>query len=128
LAKLVTAVGRPFDIIIEDASHASHHQQIALGVLFPHLRSGGLYIIEDLHWQDPGLEKPNVPKTNDLLKKLQILGEFESPFLSDVERAYLRDHVDRLSLYDSLTLELCSDPGLLRIDDANDAIAVIRKK
>jgi len=39
------------DIIIDDASHASHHQQNAFLTLFPKLRSGGLYIIEDLRWQ-----------------------------------------------------------------------------
>ena len=42
------------DIIIDDASHASHHQQNAFLTLFPKLRSGGLYIIEDLRWQPPG--------------------------------------------------------------------------
>ena len=41
----------PFDIVIEDASHASHHQQITLAALFPFMKSGGLFRIEDLHWQ-----------------------------------------------------------------------------
>lgn len=40
-----------FDIIVDDGSHASYHQQLALAKLFPLLRSGGLYIIEDLNWQ-----------------------------------------------------------------------------
>ncbi len=44
------------DIIIDDASHASHHQQNAFVTLFPKLRSGGLYIIEDLRWQRPAYE------------------------------------------------------------------------
>ena len=46
-----------FDIIIDDGSHASHHQQLALAKLFPLLRPGGLYIIEDLNWQPETYER-----------------------------------------------------------------------
>ncbi len=51
------------DIIIDDASHASHHQQNAFLELFPKVKSGGLYIIEDLRWQPPAYEKQNTTKT-----------------------------------------------------------------
>ncbi len=47
------AGGETFDLVIDDGSHASFHQQLALKVLFPHLAPGGLYIVEDLHWQSP---------------------------------------------------------------------------
>ena len=47
----------PFDVVLDDASHASHHQQITLATLFPFLKSGGMYIIEDLHWQPKELEQ-----------------------------------------------------------------------
>lgn len=52
-----------FDIAIDDASHASHHQQNAFLELFPKLNSGGLYIIEDLRWQPETYEKPGITKT-----------------------------------------------------------------
>jgi hypothetical protein len=129
LNNLAQLVARPFDIIIEDASHVSHHQQIALGTLLPYVRPGGLYIIEDLHWQDPKLEKYDAPKTVYLLKKLQVLGVFESPYLSKSEQSYIQENVDHVWLFDSLTYELCSDPGLRPPNgDGSDAIAVIRKK
>jgi Methyltransferase domain len=38
----------PFDIIIEDGSHMWEHQITTLRTLFPFVRSGGLYIVEDL--------------------------------------------------------------------------------
>jgi hypothetical protein len=54
------------DIIVDDASHASHHQQNAFLELFPMLKSGGLYIIEDLRWQPEPYEKPGITKTAQL--------------------------------------------------------------
>lgn len=43
------AKGEQFDIIIDDGSHRGDHQQISLEMLWPMLKSGGLYIIEDLN-------------------------------------------------------------------------------
>jgi hypothetical protein len=36
-------------IVIDDGSHLAADQETALEALWPHLRPGGLYIIEDLH-------------------------------------------------------------------------------
>jgi hypothetical protein len=38
----------PFDIIIEDGSHLWEHQTTTLKTLFPFLKPGGLYVVEDL--------------------------------------------------------------------------------
>lgn len=57
-----------FDIILDDASHASHHQQNAFLELFPKLRRGGLYIIEDLRWQPRAYERPGITRTADLFR------------------------------------------------------------
>jgi hypothetical protein len=64
-----------FDIIIDDGSHASYHQQVSLKNLFPFVASNGLYIIEDLLWQPEGLEGslPPVSKTRDFLKNRSVL-------------------------------------------------------
>lgn len=47
LAAIVERYG-PFDIIIDDGSHENEHVRISFDALFPHLRNGGLYVIEDL--------------------------------------------------------------------------------
>jgi len=57
-----------FDIVIDDASHASHHQQNAFLEIFPKLASGGLYIIEDLRWQPEPYEVPGITKTAALFQ------------------------------------------------------------
>ena len=47
LAELATARG-PFDFIIDDGSHLNAHQIETFGILWPHLRDGGTYIVEDV--------------------------------------------------------------------------------
>ena len=40
----------PFDIILDDGSHKTHHQNISFGALFRSaLRDGGCYMVEDVH-------------------------------------------------------------------------------
>ena len=118
LSLLVDAIGEPIDIIIDDASHASHHQQIALGNLFPYLRSGGLYIIEDLYWQDPAVELSDASKTRDILKQLQVNDIFSSPYLTDKQQNYILDYAEKVELFDSLG----------NVNNWPDSLAVITKK
>lgn len=50
--KDLTELGKlSFNIIIDDGSHASSHQQISLRELWKSVKPSGYYIIEDLHWQ-----------------------------------------------------------------------------
>lgn len=69
-------ISEKFDIIIDDASHASHHQQNAFLELFPKLASGGLYVVEDLRWQPKEMEVDGYPKTADLFQGLLYNGVF----------------------------------------------------
>ncbi|MFI6095635.1 class I SAM-dependent methyltransferase [Lentzea sp. NPDC051213] len=50
-AEFLDRLGRelgPFDVIIDDGSHLNDHVQISFHALFPHVRPGGLYVVEDL--------------------------------------------------------------------------------
>ena len=42
--------GQPIDLIIDDASHLYAETKASFNRLFPHLRPGGLYVIEDWAW------------------------------------------------------------------------------
>jgi hypothetical protein len=46
--KRVTSEVGGFDVVIDDGSHRMDHHRISLFALFPHVRPGGFYIIEDL--------------------------------------------------------------------------------
>ena len=119
LKRLTDSIGDAIDIVIDDASHASHHQQIALAHIFPHVKPGGMYIIEDLGWQPPRLERAEAPKTKDLLRVLQVNGSFTSPFVSRDQAVVIEQTVESVQLFDSLST-LVSDP--------TDSLAVLRKK
>jgi demethylmacrocin O-methyltransferase len=51
----------PFDIVIDDGSHINEDIQKSFDCLFPLLKPGGLYIVEDLHacyWDSHGGKNP----------------------------------------------------------------------
>lgn len=65
----------PFDIIIDDGSHMSHHVIASFEALFPHVKLGGLYVVEDLataYWPSWGGDPdPSAQyRTIDLVKSL----------------------------------------------------------
>ena len=39
----------PFSIVIDDGSHISDHQAATMQCLLPHVRTGGFYVVEDVH-------------------------------------------------------------------------------
>lgn len=121
LAHLVDAAGGAIDVVIDDASHASHHQQVALGFLFRHLAPDGMYIIEDLHWQPPHLEPPDAIKTVALLRRMEATGEVRSPFMTAEEAEYLKRNAGDVMLFDSM--EVGTSPLYSR-----DALGIVSKQ
>ena len=51
-----------FDIIIDDGSHAADSQFKTLENFYPHLKPGGIYIIEDIHPGSQVSTDPNIMK------------------------------------------------------------------
>ena len=69
----------PFDIVIDDGSHISHHIIPSFNALFPHVKPGGLYVIEDLasaYWPgwggdaDPSAQYRTMEMVKNLLDDL----------------------------------------------------------
>lgn len=70
LEALVQEFGAP-SIVLDDASHRSDHQQVAIRTLFPHLVPGGIHIVEDLHTSfEPGFVKEGVIPTAEILAQI----------------------------------------------------------
>lgn len=49
LNKFINKNGDEFDIIVDDGGHSMRQQQTSLKILYKYLKSGGIYVIEDLH-------------------------------------------------------------------------------
>ena len=63
----VVASGGNFDVIIDDGSHRNKHIKVTFDTLWPALRSGGLYFIEDLQvGREP--EYANGPATSEIMQ------------------------------------------------------------
>ncbi|MEM9851322.1 MAG: hypothetical protein AAF761_04915, partial [Pseudomonadota bacterium] len=65
-----------FDFIIDDASHASHHQQLSFLTLWDNLASGGIYAFENLRWQPGHMERDGWTKSGQLFYDYQRTGAF----------------------------------------------------
>lgn len=85
LAEVAEDLGT-FDFIIDDASHASKHQQTSFIELFPKLKSGGIYVIEGLRHQPARWETDDWTKTDDLFEGYNKNGIFRHND-PDIEKA-----------------------------------------
>jgi SAM-dependent methyltransferase len=77
---------RPIDLIIDDASHQYAHTKRTFEIAFPHLRPGGLYVIEDWGW--PHWKGCNVcigePAMSMLIFELVMLCATSQEVVSDI--------------------------------------------
>ena len=100
LAQFLEEHGSEFDIVIDDGGHAMEQQQISFGFLFPHLRSRGIYIIEDIHTSFPelypgyGVDEDEANSTFTMIIRFIRDGSFSSAYLSAAESELLTSQVD----------------------------------
>ncbi|MBI2750240.1 MAG: hypothetical protein HYX43_13145 [Burkholderiales bacterium] len=121
LAHMAEQVGGPFDIIIDDGSHASHHQQIALATLFEHLAPGGLYCIEDLHYQPSDMEWEGITKTRAFLRELRFGGTGARIAMEQASLATLLSQMASVHFFDSQSARWS-------LAQREDALAIIVKR
>ena len=119
LQAIIKACEGPIDVVIDDGSHVSHHQQKAFACLFPAVRPGGLYIIEDCHWQDPTLEIPGATKTRDVFSGFRRHGRLESAFVPEAQLQCLGADIESVRFHDSI------EP---KVQDTEDALCVVTKR
>jgi hypothetical protein len=115
--------GGLFDLIIDDGSHSSAHQQITLACLLPYLNPAGAYVIEDLHYQPHQIELAGISKTRDLLRALakEVSAQTITTALTNDEIDWLRSNIASVHLFDSLDRDRANPV------DSMDALAVIKR-
>ena len=116
LNALLAETGPDFDLIIDDGGHTMEQQQVSFAFLFPLLRPGGLYIIEDLHtsfaqeigWYRDGRRvggyptgvQDGGPTTFELVQTLAAGRPLSSLYLSAPEIAYLQREALGVEIFD----------------------------
>ena len=108
----------PFDIILDDGSHKTHHQIISFGALFRSaLKDGGCYMVEDMH-TNYWIKHVDSPETFIELSK-QMVDMLHEPYfnrketnfrsghadaLQELELSYLSANLDSITFYDSIVV------------------------
>lgn len=88
-----------FDIIIDDGGHWQHQQQITLGHMFPYLKSGGTFVIEDLHTaNNPAYTRPGDIATLEILRVWKETGNLVSDNMTESEIKYLVENVAEIHI------------------------------
>jgi hypothetical protein len=64
----------PYDLIVDDGSHVPMHQIMSFEHLFPSVKPGGVYIIEDIALHGPGGNEPPATWQYMLNLSMQIQG------------------------------------------------------
>jgi hypothetical protein len=119
LRAIMSAANGPIDVVIDDGSHLSHHQQIAFSELFSQVAPGGLYIVEDCHWQDESNELREAVKTREVFASFRRSGKIQSPFMDQTTADILSSQIESVAMHDSVEVGIA---------DTEDALCVIRKK
>jgi len=107
LSAFIDTSGGQFDVILDDGGHAMDQQQISLGYLFPEVKPGGMYIIEDVHTSLPDFYPDtsfhvNAAQSNTTLRMLEHFvrtGEVYSEYLTLEESQYLQRNIDRIEMH-----------------------------
>jgi len=98
--EMITKSLPPLRLIVDDASHAAYHQQLAFAKLFKMVESGGFYIIEDLHADHPiSGQLPACKKTMEVVTDFLATGDLDIPFVGDQERAYAARNIGNIFVH-----------------------------
>ena len=89
-----------FDIIIEDGSHMTSHQQSSLGFFFPYLNKKGIYICEDLHTSYNAEYIDTKDTTMDMINHYQRFREIKSNVITGDQILYLNANIVDCILYE----------------------------
>ena len=120
------ADGVEFDLIIDDASHLVAETRTSFNVLFPRLRAGGVFVIEDWSWAHIGygLHRPDELPLTQLVFELTMALPSRPGLISEIridenwaaivrgERSLHPDDFDISTCYSDRARALLASPDL----------------
>ena len=112
----------PFDIILDDGSHKTHHQIISFGALFRSaLKDGGCYMVEDCH-TNYWIKHVDSPETFIEVSK-QMVDILHEPYFDRKETNFRHEHADAVKEMELSYLSAHLDGSYF-----HDSIVVFDKK
>jgi hypothetical protein len=105
LQSVVAEMGAP-DIILDDGSHFGRHQRASFETLFPLLKEGGLYVIEDLHasyW--PGFWEGGYRRKGTMIERIKdMIDDMHAWYHMKGSTTPARDYIRAIHIYDSIVV------------------------
>ena len=107
LENMVQQIGQP-DIIIDDGSHVNEHVIKSFEYLFPKLKTGGIYVIEDTqtsYWPDYGGDSQNLANPSTIMhffKKLTDGLNHEEYLKKDYSPSFYDKNIVSMHFYHNL--------------------------
>jgi len=99
LENLIKKTYSEFDIIIDDGGHMMHQQQITLGSMFKYLKSGGIFVIEDLHTSgNPAYTRSGDTDTLQMLHEYNQTKQINSNCMAAEEIEYLNANIKEINI------------------------------
>ncbi len=117
LRSVVTEFGSP-DVILDDGSHIANHQRASFDVLFPLLKEGGIYVIEDVHtayWPDWEGGYRRQGSVIEYIKR--IIDDMHAWYHNHPTVTPARDEIGSIHIYDSVVIlekRMKTKPGFLK--------------
>jgi hypothetical protein len=104
LQRFIDTHGSDYDIILDDGGHTMEQQQTSFGYLFPHVKPGGYYVIEDVHTSLPmemaaDVDPDGANTTLTMIQGFITSGTLRSSYLSTEENRYLTREVEYCNLF-----------------------------
>ena len=98
----------PFDLIIDDGSHINNHVIESFRYLFPKLKKGGIYVVEDTqtsYWEDYGGNSNNLNDNSTIYGFFKALIDglnHEEFILDSYQKTYYDKHIVSMHFYHNM--------------------------
>ena len=100
LYKIVsTEFAGPLDVVIDDGSHYYEESKISFMTLFPHIRPGGMYIIEDWSWS---LWNPERFRNKNYFKDKTPLMDLITDLMNEIGKG--SEMIQNISIYQNFAV------------------------
>lgn len=107
LKKILKKIGTP-DIIIDDGSHLNEHIIDSFKILFPLLKKGGIYVIEDIqtsYWPEYGGDSENIENKKNAINYFKGLVHglnFQEMLIENYKPTYFDLNITSIHFYHNL--------------------------